>query len=169
MDDVELMRRIREDVKDVVLETVLIQLAILRNTMREISDQSVLVKAVSVVPLGKVDLDDLKRFMESVEDEELKKELGYLLNLAEDIKSGKLLKDLLYLSEIEERMCFLGYLSLIVAAFAALAYWFSFPKIKPLVLALAFIIFLACGYVFHRALLSKREILKNLTLRYKLK
>ncbi len=171
MDDVELRDKIRESVRDKALESALIQLVALRNAMRELSHPSVLVQRVSGFPLKKADLEGIKRVVAAVEDEELRRELEYLLNLGEDIQSGKLLRDLLFLSEMEERLHLLGIFLVIVAGLTPLAYWFlsDYPEIRPFVLALAFIGLLAGGYVFLKAFLSKRELLKSLTLRYKLK
>ncbi len=101
----------------------------------------------------------------------LKRELTCLLNLGEDIRSGKLLRNLFSLSEMEERIHFLGYFLVIVAVLTPLAYRVlsDYPEIRPIVLALAFIGLLAGGYVFLKSFLSKRKILKSLALRYKLK
>jgi len=171
MDEAVLMQKIREGVKDLVLESVLIQLLAFRDAMRELSDPSVIVKVVSSFPLRDADLEVLKKFVETVEDEELRRELVYLLNLGEDVKSGKLLRDLLFLSEIQERLHFLGYFLVGAVVLASLSFWFSSNdlNIKLLVLALASVILLAGGYAFLKDFFSKREILGSLTLRYKLK
>ncbi len=171
MDDVELRNKIREGVRDTNLESVLIQLMVLRNAMREISDLSSLVQLVSGFPLKKTDLESIERAVGTVEDEELRRELEYLLNLGEDIKSRRLLRDLLFLSEVEERLHLLGIFLVIVAGLTPVAYRFlsDYPEIRPFVLALAFIGLLAGGYVFLKSFLSKRELLKSFVLRYKLK
>ncbi len=171
MDDVELRNKIREGVRDTNLELVLIRLMILRTAMRELSDPSSLVQMVSGFPLKKADLEGIERAVGTVEDEELRRELEYLLNLGKDIKSGRLLRDLLSLSEMEERLHLLGYFLVIVAGLTLLAYRVlsDYPEIRPFVLALTFIGLLAGGYVFLKSFLSKRKILKSLTLRYKLK
>ncbi len=171
MDDVELRDKIRESVRDKSLELVLIQLAILRTAMWELSDPSSLVQMVSGFPLKKADLEGIERAVATVEDEELKRELEYLLNLGEDIESGRLLRDLLSLSEMEERLHLLGIFLVIVVVLTPVAYWFlsDYPEIRPFVLALTFIGLLAGGYVFLKAFLSKRKILKSFVLRYKLK
>ncbi len=166
-----LRNKIREGVRDKSLESALIQLAILRTAMWELSDLSSLVQMVSGFPLKKADLEGIERAVGTVEDEELRRELEYLLNLGEDIKSGKLLRDLLFLSEVEERLHLLGIFLVIVAGLTPVAYRVlsDYPEIRPFVLALAFIGLLAGGYVFLKTFLSMRKILKSLTLRYKLK
>ncbi len=166
-----LISKIRERVEDIALESALIQLVALRNAMREHRETSLLVQMVSGFPLKKADLEGIERVVETVEDEELKRELTYLLNLGEDVESGKLLRDLLFLSEMEERMHLLGIFLVIVAVLIPIAYRVlsDYPEIRPIVLALAFIGLLVGGYVFLKAFLSKRKILKSLTLRYKLK
>lgn len=166
-----LMQKIREGVKDLVLESVLIRLLTFRNVMRELSDPSVLIKVISSFSLEAADLEVLKRFVEAVGDEELRRELVYLLNLGEDMKSGKLLRDLLFLSEIQERLCFLGYFLVSAVGLASLSFWFLSDglNIKLLVLALASVVLLVGGYAFLKDFFSKREILRSLTLRYKLK
>ncbi len=171
MDDVELRDKIRGSVRDKSLESVLIQLMVLRNAMRGLSDLSSLVQMVSGFPLKKADLEGIERAVATVEDEELKRELGYLLNLGEDIESGRLLRDLLSLSEMEERLHLLGIFLVIVVVLTPVAYRVlsDYPEIRPFVLALTFIGLLAGGYVFLKTFLSKRKILKSFVLRYKLK
>ncbi len=166
-----LRNKIRGSVRDKSLESVLIQLAILRTAMRGLSDPSSLVQMVSGFPLKKADLEGIERAVATVEDEELRRELEYLLNLGEDIKSGRLLRDLLSLSEMEERLHLLGIFLVIVAVLTPVAYRVlsDYPEIRPFALALAFIGLLVGGYVFFKTFLSKRKILKSFVLRYKLK
>jgi uncharacterized membrane protein len=99
VDDVELMNKIREGVKDRDLETALIQLVILRSALRELSG----------------------------------------------------LRSAMHLATV-----------------VILAIW-AYRFLTEFALALASIVLLACGYMFLRAFLSRREILKRFATRYKLK
>ncbi len=106
MDDKELMEWIMENVRDHDLKTVLVVLLLLRRVLRDARDISTMrriaKRVVSEVPIDKVDMDRMREVIERVEDGKLKEELTSLMNMLEDLRSGKLIDDLNTLEEIEK-------------------------------------------------------------------
>ncbi len=107
MDDRELMEWIMENVRDYDLRAVFVVLLLLRRVLRNARDISTMKRitkrVVREVPIDRVDMDRMREVIERVNDEKLKEELTYLMNLMEDLRSGELIDDLNSLEKIEEK------------------------------------------------------------------